>query len=63
MILDLEAFIPAHHVARVIDKVIEDIPDKQLFAHYTGGGRSSYHPKMMLSCTATRKRSVASRNY
>jgi transposase len=48
MILDLEALIPAHHVARVIDEMIESISDEQLFAHYTGGGRSSYHPKMML---------------
>ncbi|WP_052648921.1 IS1182 family transposase, partial [Paenibacillus sp. E194] len=48
MILDLEMYIPAHHVARVIDEMIEAIPDEQLFAHYTGGGRSSYHPKMML---------------
>lgn len=48
MILDLELYIPAHHVARVIDDMIEAISDQQLFAHYTGGGRSSYHPKMML---------------
>lgn len=48
MILDLEALIPVHHVARVIDDMIEAIPDEQLFAHYRGGGRSSYHPKMML---------------
>lgn len=48
MILDLELFIPDHHVARVINEMVESIPDQQLFAHYTGGGRSSYHPKMML---------------
>jgi transposase len=48
MILDLELFIPAHHVARVIDEMIEAISDQQLVAHYTGGGRSPYHPKMML---------------
>ena len=48
MILDLETLIPVHHVARVIDEMIDSIPDPQLFAHYTGGGRSSYHPKMML---------------
>ena len=24
------------------------LPDKQLFSHYKGGGRSSFHPKMML---------------
>ncbi|WP_143088699.1 transposase [Paenibacillus algorifonticola] len=28
--------------------MIEAIPDSQLFTHYAGGGRSSYHPKMML---------------
>ncbi|WP_213587772.1 IS1182 family transposase, partial [Paenibacillus sp. J2TS4] len=48
MILDLEMYIPTHHVARVIDEMIDAIPDHQLFAHYAGGGRSSYHPKMML---------------
>ncbi|BFH62579.1 IS1182 family transposase [Paenibacillus azoreducens] len=48
MILNLELFIPDHHVAHVIDEMIESIPDQQLFAHYTGGGRSPYHPKMML---------------
>ncbi|WP_082673094.1 IS1182 family transposase [Paenibacillus senegalimassiliensis] len=48
MILDLEMFIPPHHIARVFDEMIEAIPDSQLFAHYTGGGRSAYHPKMML---------------
>ncbi|MFH5186941.1 transposase [Paenibacillus sp. TAB 01] len=48
MILDVEALIPVHHVARVIDEMIEAVPDELLFAHYTGGGRSAYHPKMML---------------
>ncbi|WP_154669807.1 hypothetical protein [Bacillus niameyensis] len=28
--------------------MVEAIPDAQLFAYYTGGGRSSYHPKIML---------------
>lgn len=48
MILDIEMHIPTHHVARIIDEMIESIPDQQLFAHYTGGGHSSYLPKMML---------------
>ncbi|MHA7967594.1 IS1182 family transposase [Paenibacillus sp. CAU 1782] len=48
MILDIEMYIPPHHVARVIDEMIEGIPDEQLFSHYAGGGRSSYHPKMMI---------------
>lgn len=47
-IFDVEALIPEHHVARVFDEMIELLPDQQLFAYYPGGGRSSYHPKMML---------------
>lgn len=47
-IFDVEELIPEHHVARVIDEMIELLPDNQLFAYYPGGGRSSYHPKMML---------------
>ena len=47
-ILDVQDLIPEHHVARVVDEMVEAIPDAQLFAHYTGGGRSPFHPKMML---------------
>ncbi|OQM44138.1 transposase, partial [Anoxybacillus sp. UARK-01] len=39
---------PEHHVARVVDEMVESVPDELLFSHYKGGGRSSYHPKMML---------------
>ena len=48
VILDLEALISEQHVARVVDEMVESIPDQQLFSHYKGGGRSSFHPKMML---------------
>lgn len=48
VILDIEALIPEHHVARVVDEMVEAVPDEQLFSHYKGGGRSSFHPKMML---------------
>ncbi|WP_253907677.1 transposase [Bacillus sp. WMMC1349] len=47
-IYDLEQLIPEHHVARVVDEMVEAVPDEQLFSHYTGGGRSAFHPKMML---------------
>ncbi len=47
-IYDIEALIPEHHVARVVDEMVEAIPDEQLFSYYVGGGRASYHPKMML---------------
>ncbi|MBE3569795.1 MAG: IS1182 family transposase [Bacillales bacterium] len=48
VIFDLESLIPEHHVARVVDEMVEAVPDEQLFSHYKGGGRSSFHPKMML---------------
>ncbi|MBP1931934.1 transposase [Ammoniphilus resinae] len=48
VIFDIEALIPEHHVARVVDEMVEAVPDEQLFFHYKGGGRSSFHPKMML---------------
>lgn len=44
MIYDIEE----HHIARVVDEMVEVVPDEQLYSHYKGGGRASYHPKMML---------------
>nr|WP_245934824.1 transposase [Anoxybacillus vitaminiphilus] len=48
VIFDIQELIPEHHVARVVDEMVEAVPDELLFSHYKGGGRSSYHPKMML---------------
>lgn len=48
MILDIESFIPAHHMARLVAEMVESIPDELLFSHYVGGGRAPYHPKMLL---------------
>ena len=48
VINDIDSLIPENHVARVVDEMIECVPDEQLFSHYKGGGRASYHPKMML---------------
>ncbi|USK68404.1 IS1182 family transposase [Peribacillus asahii] len=47
VIFDIQELIPPHHVARVIDQMIESIEDGVFFEQYRGGGRSSYHPKMM----------------
>ncbi|HCX48357.1 MAG TPA: IS1182 family transposase, partial [Bacillus sp. (in: Bacteria)] len=47
-IFDIESLIPMNHVARVVDEMVEAVPNVQLFSHYKGGGRSSFHPKMML---------------
>lgn len=46
-IFDIQDHVPANHVARVIDEMVEQIEDELFFTHYKGGGRSSYHPKMM----------------
>lgn len=46
-IFDIQELVPANHVARVIDEMVETIDDELFFAHYKGGGRSSFHPKMM----------------
>ena len=39
-IYDLQELIPEHHVARVVDEMVEAIADDQLFAHYSGGGHT-----------------------
>ncbi|HZG58897.1 MAG TPA: IS1182 family transposase, partial [Anoxybacillus sp.] len=48
MIYDIESLIPEHHVARVVDEMVEAVSDETLFSYYQGGGRASFHPKMML---------------
>ncbi|MEE1130034.1 MAG: IS1182 family transposase, partial [Caryophanon sp.] len=48
MILDIEQYIPETHLARAVNEMVESIPDETLMAHYVGGGRAPYHPKMML---------------
>ena len=47
MILDIAGLIPEHHVARVIDEFVEAINDEIFYPYFPGGGRASYHPKMM----------------
>jgi len=45
----LEEFVPADHPVRVVRAVIESITIDPLLEQYTGGGASSYDPRMMLS--------------
>ena len=40
--------IPADHLVRVVNDAVEKIDLSSLLAQYPGGGRSSYHPQMML---------------
>jgi transposase len=43
-----DEIIPADHLVRVVNRVIEQIDIKPLLESYKGGGTSSYHPRMML---------------
>jgi len=43
-----DEFIPAEHLVRVVNDVIDKLDLRTLEAQYKGGGTSSYHPKMLL---------------
>ena len=45
--MDLEEDIPQNHVVRVINDAVNRIDDKIFESAYPGGGRHSYHPKLM----------------
>jgi transposase len=47
-----EEKIPAEHLVRVVNTAIDRIDTSALLAQYPGGGRSSYHPVMMLKVMA-----------
>jgi len=46
--LSLDDMVPAGHMVRVISDVIDAIDTSALLALYPGGGRSAYHPVMLL---------------
>ncbi|OWZ82645.1 IS1182 family transposase, partial [Natranaerobius trueperi] len=45
--MDLSEEIPKNHVVRVVNDAIDELDDNIFLKYYPGGGRSSYHPKMM----------------
>ncbi|WJE84499.1 hypothetical protein [Bacillus sp. DX3.1] len=45
--MDYSDLIPEDYVVRVIHDIVEQVSDDLFFSRYQGGGRSSYHPKMM----------------
>jgi transposase len=45
---NLEELIPASHLVRVVDEIIERIDPEPLINQYKGGGTSAYHPKMLV---------------
>jgi transposase len=44
----LDELIPAQHLVRVVNRVVDELDIEPLLAKYKGGGTSSYHPRMML---------------
>ena len=44
----LDEMIPADHVVRLINSVVDQLDLDRLIARYRGGGASSYHPRMLL---------------
>ena len=43
----LDDLIPAHHLVRVVSKVVDNLDLSSVINQYEGGGASSFHPKMM----------------
>lgn len=44
----LDELIPAQHLVRVVNRVVDELDIEPLLAKYKGGGTSSYHPRMLL---------------
>lgn len=45
--MDLEEDIPSNHLVRVVNEAVNRLDDKIFAKAYPGGGRDSYHPKML----------------
>ena len=43
----LDELIPANHLVRIVNTVVENLDLSSIINQYDGGGTSSYHPKMM----------------
>lgn len=44
---DLGDLVPAHHLVRVVNQVVDRLDLSALINQYEGGGTSAYHPKML----------------
>ncbi|MFC5653548.1 transposase [Paenibacillus solisilvae] len=45
--MDLEEDIPENHLVRVVNAAVNRLSDDLFADAYPGGGRDSYHPKML----------------
>lgn len=50
--MNIECLIPPNHLVRVVNKTVEKIDIVSLLEKYKRGGRSNYHPKIMLKVLA-----------
>ncbi len=46
--LDLDSLIPIDHPCRVLSSIVDNFDLSSLESSYQGGGRSSFHPRMMV---------------
>lgn len=44
----LDELIPANHLVRIVNTVVENLDLSSIINQYDGGGTSAYHPKMMV---------------
>ena len=45
---DIQEMIPANHIVRAINTVVEQLDMKKLYSGYSEEGQPAYHPKMLL---------------
>ncbi|MFC4305364.1 transposase [Cohnella boryungensis] len=45
--MDLEEDIPENHLVRIVNEAVNRLNDGIFASAYPGGGRDSYHPKML----------------
>jgi transposase len=44
----LEELVPPGHLARLVNRIIDDMPPEIFLEGYEGGGTTSYHPQMLM---------------
>ncbi|AJS59421.1 hypothetical protein UB51_14190 [Paenibacillus sp. IHBB 10380] len=49
--MDLEEDISPTHLVRLVNTAVNQLDDSIFDAAYSGGGRDSYHPKMLTKVT------------
>ncbi|MCF2943703.1 IS1182 family transposase, partial [Paenibacillus tarimensis] len=45
--MDLQEDVPPNHLVRIVNDAVNHLPISLFAKAYPGGGRDSYHPKML----------------